>query len=52
MALNGKTRDQMYSKILSWGVTKQTADSYMLTVVERIKLLHSKKQLYSTSFRI
>lgn len=50
MALRGCSYEQMYSKALSWGVTKATADSYMGAVIERIKIAKNKKELFSTNF--
>ncbi len=43
MALNGKTYDEIYSKILTWGVAEQTAKSYMKAIVSRVLLLQTKQ---------
>ena len=37
MALNGSTSDQLYSKALTWGVTEQTAKSYIRSVEALLK---------------
>ncbi len=43
MALSGKTYDEIYSKILTWGVAEQTAKSYMKAILSRVQSLQTKQ---------
>jgi hypothetical protein len=39
MALNGSSEIQLREKCMMWGVTKQTQDSYVNGVINRIKIM-------------
>lgn len=49
MALRGKTYDEIYSKAMSWGITEQTAKSYMVSILARIGRLKGKPNLVVSS---
>lgn len=40
MALNGSNEEQLRQKCMMWGVTKQTEDSYLNAVINRIKIMN------------
>lgn len=39
MALNGSNEEQLREKCMMWGVTKQTENSYVNSVINRIRIM-------------
>ena len=39
MALNGSNEKQLREKCMMWGVTKQTENSYVNSVINRIRIM-------------